>query len=53
MAKIMICKKNVNETKRFWRNQKRLLIIPLSEKQIETAFLIGRAVFLREAMRHA
>ena len=22
-------------------------------KQIETAFLIGRAVFLREAMRHA
>ena len=34
MAKIMFCKKNENETKRFWRNQERLLSIPLSEKQI-------------------
>ena len=34
MTKIMICKKNENETKRFWRNQERLLTIPLSEKQI-------------------
>ena len=34
MTNIMICKKNENEVKRFWRVQERLLTIPLSEVQI-------------------
>ncbi len=34
MTRIMICKKNEHEAKRFWGAQERLLIIPLSEEQI-------------------
>ena len=33
MTRIMICKKNEHEAKRFWGAQKRLFTIPLSEKQ--------------------
>ena len=34
MTTIKTCKKNENETKRFWGVQERLLTIPLSEEQI-------------------
>ena len=34
MTRIMICKKNENEAMRFREIRKRLLTIPLSEKQI-------------------
>ena len=34
MTNIVICRKNENEAKRFWGARKRLLTIPLSEKQI-------------------
>ena len=34
MTRIMICKKNENEAMRFRKIRKRLLTIPLSEKQI-------------------
>ena len=34
MTNIKVCRKNENEAMRFWGARKRLLIIPLSEKQI-------------------
>ena len=34
MTNIMICRKNENEAIRFWGARKRLLTIPLSEKQM-------------------
>ena len=34
MTNIKVCRKNENEAMRFWGARKRLLTIPLSEKQI-------------------